>query len=308
MPKNNKLAELLILSLLTFYPYLLKSQGYSTINYSQNQYAVNTVAPSVASLMKAIDNPVGLYYGNPNISHEIFTLKDGHIVLPITLSYTASGIKVNEEASWVGLGWNLNVGGMIVQSAVGDIDRDQDFTENKDYYPTGEIPAYSIIPYNTNDKSKYDMFFQYGTQDKLQPDVFYFSYPGESGKFCYDYKNDSLYLLSDDKPLIINRYNYSGSPLYGYTNWAITTEDGTRHYYECNMISMENGLSNHVVSRTAKLMTTILPNGQKIQYYYSNKQTHTIHDYSESQNKIFPILRPLILMEQLMHLIILTLI
>lgn len=66
--------------------------------------------PTVASFMKNIDHPVGLYHGNPEISHTLYTLKDGDITLPITLNYNASGIKVSEEASWVGLGWNLNMG------------------------------------------------------------------------------------------------------------------------------------------------------------------------------------------------------
>lgn len=104
------------------------SQSFEAINYSQSYTAANAIAPTTASLKKAIDNPVGLYTGCPNIQYNIFTLHDGKIEIPIILSYTASGIKVNEEASWVGLGWNINVGGMITQSAVGCIDLESEYS------------------------------------------------------------------------------------------------------------------------------------------------------------------------------------
>ncbi|MCI1681356.1 MAG: hypothetical protein LKI39_02240 [Bacteroides sp.] len=90
---------------------------------SEDSY-VNIQAPTAASLIKSIDNPVGLFHGNPEISQTLYTLKDGVVELPITLQYNASGIKVTEEASRVGLGWDLPVGGMIVQSAVGKMDEE----------------------------------------------------------------------------------------------------------------------------------------------------------------------------------------
>lgn len=56
-------------------------------------------------------------------------LKIGHenpsVVLAYTspMCYNSSGIKVNEEATWVGLGWDLTVGGSITQIPVGQPDQ-----------------------------------------------------------------------------------------------------------------------------------------------------------------------------------------
>ena len=177
------------------------SQSFEAINYSQSYTAANAIAPTTASLMKAIDNPVGLYTGCPNIQYNIFTLHDGKIEIPIILSYTASGIKVNEEASWVGLGWNINVGGMITQSAVGCIDLESEYSNLystcDDYFPEGSYPSYNLKNYKPYDDSKYSAFFQYGNAGKIQPDVFYYSYPSNAGKFCYDYREGKACLLDD---------------------------------------------------------------------------------------------------------------
>lgn len=82
----------------------------------------NISTPMAASFQKYIDNPINLYNGTPDISIPLFELKDGELDIPVMLRYNSSGIRANEEASWVGLGWNLNVGGVITQSVVGESD------------------------------------------------------------------------------------------------------------------------------------------------------------------------------------------
>jgi hypothetical protein len=91
-------------------------QGQS-INRSLN----DVVMPSAnaTAFGKYGDIPVGHFTGVPNISVPITTIQEGPLSLPISLSYHASGIKVAELASWVGLGWNLNFGGQISRSIIG---------------------------------------------------------------------------------------------------------------------------------------------------------------------------------------------
>ena len=51
----------------------------------------------------------------PSIDIPLYTLEYKDLNLPIHLSYHASGIKVNQYPTCVGLGWNLNAGGCITR-------------------------------------------------------------------------------------------------------------------------------------------------------------------------------------------------
>jgi len=68
------------------------------------------LSPSAASLQKFGDYQVSLATGIPEISIPIHVIEEGGIKIPITLDYHVSGFKLNEQASWVGLGWSLNYG------------------------------------------------------------------------------------------------------------------------------------------------------------------------------------------------------
>lgn len=77
---------------------------------------------NAASLGKYGDIPVSYHTGTPEISIPIYTVKQGSLSLPISLSYHSSGIRVSEVASWVGLGWSLNAGGVVTRTIHGGPD------------------------------------------------------------------------------------------------------------------------------------------------------------------------------------------
>src|SRR5205814_9364412 len=80
-----------------------------TTEAQQNAYnEVSIASPTAASLGKYADIPVNYHTGIPDISIPIYSVKEGPLSLPISLSYHASGLKVMETAGWVGVGWSLN--------------------------------------------------------------------------------------------------------------------------------------------------------------------------------------------------------
>src|SRR5690606_39188406 len=70
-------------------------------------------SPNVKEMNKYLDQPVNTSSGIPSIQIPIYTINVGNIVVPISLDYHAGGIKVDQEASSVGLGWSLNAGGNV---------------------------------------------------------------------------------------------------------------------------------------------------------------------------------------------------
>lgn len=81
-------------------------------------------SPTSAALGKYGDVPTDLHHGTPNISIPLYEIVVDDIRVPISLSFHASGHKVGEQASWVGLGWSLNAGGVVNRSMRGKPDED----------------------------------------------------------------------------------------------------------------------------------------------------------------------------------------
>ena len=84
------------------------------------QYAnVLPPSPEAASLCEYAETPVSYFYGLPQIDIPLYTVQEGSFSLPVSISYHGGGIKVNELASRVGLGWVLNAGGVISRTVCG---------------------------------------------------------------------------------------------------------------------------------------------------------------------------------------------
>lgn len=74
--------------------------------------------------------PVDLHTGRVNIAIPLYTVENGDIRIPITLAYHGGGIRVSDECGAVGLGWTLQVGG-VVSRIVRGLPDDMYDTSNK---------------------------------------------------------------------------------------------------------------------------------------------------------------------------------
>jgi hypothetical protein len=88
-------------------------EGFSQpINGDYKAGAVNIALPKTPESQgfeKYGNIPVSELTGTANITIPIYTLKSRFLQVPITLSYNASGIKVNQEASRMAGLWGKNV-------------------------------------------------------------------------------------------------------------------------------------------------------------------------------------------------------
>ena len=85
-------------------------------NYAADEITFPTVtpkSPEASAFQKYGETEINEYTGNPAISIPLYTLSYKGIEVPLSLTYDGGGIQVSQEASWVGLGWSLNVGGCI---------------------------------------------------------------------------------------------------------------------------------------------------------------------------------------------------
>ena len=158
-------------------------------------------SPNVLSLGKFVDNPVNLANGTPQIDIPLHTIKSSEIEIPISLSYHSGGIKVDEESSFVGLGWVLNAGGVITR-----VIKDRD-----DFEGNGFASRYNSIPTLTNyddpagpEPGGVGNNIQLKTEYFLdkEPDLFKINASGISNSFVMD--NTGNYVTTNYEPLKIS--------------------------------------------------------------------------------------------------------
>jgi len=100
------------------------------------------VSPHAYEFLKYVEMPVNEYSGLAEISIPIYQIVTDKIKIPISLTYHVGGIRVAEEASWVGLGWDLQMGSIVqVVNDRDDLDEGgavhkilPDYYDNSNYY------------------------------------------------------------------------------------------------------------------------------------------------------------------------------
>jgi Salmonella virulence plasmid 65kDa B protein len=179
-------------------------------------------SPNAASLGKYADFPVNLYNGIPSISIPVYELKGRSISVPISLSYHASGIKVGEVASWVGLGWSLNAGGVITRSVKGLPDESPTigfFDTRTHYTKPDEI---NFDPSNPNTWKVDIRESAKGTID-FEPDIYMFNAMGRSFKLLFKADGSIQTIPYSDIKVSVNlKINTMNQ------TWTVLLEDGTK--------------------------------------------------------------------------------
>ncbi|MEN9611341.1 MAG: hypothetical protein RLZZ628_2155 [Bacteroidota bacterium] len=200
-----------------------------------NRYLNDVAMPSAnaTAFGKYGDIPVSHFTGVPNISIPITTIQEGPLSLPIRLSYHASGIKVAELASWVGLGWNLNFGGQISRTILGFPDESAEVT-SKGYLNGGsaiakDISAGNIKNYLSGLSSPTSGIKALpGLQiNDLEPDIFSFTAGNYSGKFYINANKEVVLIPKQDIKVEFDLITGQD----GLRSFTITTPEGHRYLY-----------------------------------------------------------------------------
>jgi hypothetical protein len=165
-------------------------KGVITAGLAQNYQPPTVIpaSPATQNFLRYGEIPVDISTGVPNINIPIYTVKSGKLEFPISLSYHASGIKVKDRASIVGLGWVLNASSFVNLTVMSISD-----AEFKALYPNADSLAAMRDRYR--DMNNLDSFRALGfiintsvANKDYQTDRGFYKLPnGQSGHFRSGY-------------------------------------------------------------------------------------------------------------------------
>jgi len=278
--KNKIQIILLLLSTILVNKYMFSQSIGGRPVGDENEYTkLIPPSPTAYELGKYGQIPVGYFTGTPNVSIPLYNYNAGKLSVPISLSYNSNGIKVDQLSSNVGLGWSMNVGGVITR-----IVKDEPDEESYQYFPQSQITSrYSpmAMQYFINGANTEGM--------DTEADVFMYNFMGYSGKFVYD--NDKKIVLMPAKKLVIEIENIDGTDEFGY---KITTPDGI--VFKFTAIEKTQSF-RHLQTKgrdlnppltTAWYLTSIThPSGDIISFIYEGSSYQYDNSISQSYHKTF---------------------
>ncbi|NQX43440.1 Flagellar hook protein FlgE [Pedobacter steynii] len=202
-------------------------------------------APSATGVSKFGDIPVNLHTGIASVNIPLLNLSISGFNLPIDISYHGGGIKTEDVASNVGLGWALNAGGQLNKIVV--------------KYPDEGFFA-SVADTVTIIKDGFDNILRKnpanGTNwkyDNDEPDLFRVTAPGLNCKFS------KLIVHSPKEKIQVQRLPDA--------SFILTNTEGIKYSYGGKISTLKNNKA--IEDSTTYYLTQIeLINGQKVNFEY----------------------------------------
>lgn len=215
-------------------------------------------SPNATSLGIYGNVPVNYYNGTPSIILPLIEIASGDLKHSISLSYNSTSNKVKDQASWVGLGWTLNGGGVITRKKRGL----GDFVINSN---GGVYSSPTDLGPCLFDKER---------------DMFYYSFDGYSGQFIIK-TNGEVFPLQQTN-LKIELVDQSG------TGFNITTPDGIKYEFltteETFLDEIVNGFAPKFLITSSWYLTKITsPQGREIIFNYTSSSYPSIDTYETEE-------------------------
>ncbi|MFH1648919.1 MAG: hypothetical protein ABIA93_00005, partial [Candidatus Woesearchaeota archaeon] len=191
---------------------------------------IKTAEPGVANFQEVKSEEHNLFTGDLTKSFDLMNVPGRSVSVPITLNYQA-GIRADQEASWTGLGFNLQLGAIT-----------RSVNNEPDESSSGSLQGHT-------EKIEYEGCAQ---------DSYYVTFAGGGGRIVLDYacdrdwQDEGYYTIpvtatmQSWQPWKIDVYDYYGNKNAFYrpdvflggedpnyiAKWEITTEDGTVYVFD----------------------------------------------------------------------------
>lgn len=204
------------------------------------------VVPPTPNAMKMTDyyaQQPGLYTGTAKVNIPLYTIDFDGWNLPLSLSYNATGIRTNEEATEVGLGWALNATGIISRTIRGGDDLFR-----------GTVVGKGIGFIHDGTPITLDMGFDRFTE-RFPPSGSYYDHVARA--------------VPDTEPDIFN-YNFFGYSGSFTLSQKASSADGKSH-----VIKLTEDATSILFDDQAELFTVITPDGFKGEFTVKERSTST---------------------------------
>jgi YD repeat-containing protein len=277
---------------------------------------LNPISPTAYQFIKFGEIPVNEYTGSPTVEIPLYNIDIRGFSLPIKLQYHSKGIRVSEEADWVGLGWDLSLGS-ITQITNGLDDLNRTYKKVNIPYILSRYPT--IYPYSSTTAPTYtDMDIDNTSNDYLADKTYSFltfqhstvGYDGwnvtnfvdfddisnttdyEKDIFIANVLGEQLYILV--KPIfygtgyispsttftVLNKKGYNISilePTLGLKIWKIINPSGITCYFE-EIDNITNGSSTIYNDTSLSDQETLLSSASnQISVLSSNIPSSAVH-------------------------------
>ncbi|WP_406845366.1 RHS repeat domain-containing protein [Flavobacterium soyae] len=259
--KNIKTKQILFFTLL----FLISLKGFTQVTSTYIPKLNIPSSPETSKFNQFIDTPVGYNTGIPNIDINLGEINIDGVSVPISLSYHSDGIKVDEKATWVGLGWSLNAGYKVSRKENGIPDESRLFFQldsnslnsiqgiknfsdnNPQTIPNAMTLSTALKKENTNSDYRPDEF-NYSTSNSSAKFLFsqlkqkFVAFPSNMDKIEVDYQLSKINTIkiTDDSGI---KYFYGID-----ANAKERTNPLTHNFYNSWNISKIENIKNQVIS------------------------------------------------------------
>jgi len=214
----------------------------------QGQTTDTSPPASVSSFFNYINSPVSTISGTPNISIPLIKLPiNNNFNVDLNLSYHPSNL-VGVPASDVGIGWSMFGGGIISKTI---------------YYEPDE----SEFPEN------------------YLSDIYFYSFPGGSGRFKVIKNNNSYSIIKLDPNNV--KIEYTGTPksnYYLFDSFKLTDEYGNRYFFNDYGITHIRPSDTY---RSAFYLTRIEDSNGQVLAQFQNKKYLKATGFSNIYDEIY---------------------
>ena len=183
---------------------------------------ITAKSPNVSAMERFGDYPVSMYSGLASIEIPLYEIKVGNIIIPIKLVYHPSGIKVNDNASWVGMGWSIT-GDYTINRNVRSISDESDYATGNSLLQNS-LPVLPQFISCLTPQLKIDLNLYFNSQKDIERDIFTYNTPFKSNSFVVLPNQTEVIWQQPDRSL----FSYTGA----LQNLRLVDEGGIEYLYQ----------------------------------------------------------------------------